>query len=175
MGIAGPIARTWWPGSAIQRVQAPLDPNNLGPGLFQRLPDDARKRLGLAHIAGFVHRHDDFGDALRSLCNRAGEEAENLSDVVFDLDFCDAFVHGYTVYAKDFLTQPDRKYLYDSIRLITFELGIRFFQDHLAGNVYFNIRAPEQNLHRASVQFRLCESIEIRKRQIKQLLDEAFQ
>ncbi|MBI9020892.1 MAG: aminoglycoside phosphotransferase family protein [Verrucomicrobia bacterium] len=119
--------------------------------------------------------HYDFGDALRSLCNRAGEEAEELSDVAFDLNLCDAFVQGYTVYAKEFLTPNDRKYLYDSIRLITFELGLRFFQDHLAGDVYFKIRVPEQNLHRACVQFRLCESIEIRKRQIKQLLDDAFQ
>lgn len=114
----------------------------------------------------------DFGDALRSLCNRAGEETENLFDVGFDLDLCDAFVQGYMTYAKEFLSPHDRKYLYDSVRLITFELGLRFFQDYLAGNVYFKVQSPEQNLHRAQVQFKLCESIEIRKRQIKQLLEE---
>jgi Ser/Thr protein kinase RdoA (MazF antagonist) len=118
--------------------------------------------------------HYDFGDELRSLCNRAGEETQDLSSVVFDLDLCDAFIRGYTVQARGFLTENDRKYLYDSIRLITLELGIRFFQDHLAGNLYFKVRVPEQNLHRAAVQFRLCESIEIRKRQIMQILSEAF-
>lgn len=118
--------------------------------------------------------HYDFGDALRSLCNRKGEEAQDLSSVVFDLDFCDAFIRGYTTQARGFLTENDRKYLYDSIRLITLELGIRFFQDHLAGNPYFKIRIPDQNLNRAAVQFRLCESIEIRKRQILQILNEAF-
>lgn len=118
--------------------------------------------------------HYDFGDALRSLCNREGEETQDLSGVAFDLDFCDAFIRGYTAHAKGFLTANDRKYLYDSIRLIALELGLRFFQDHLAGNVYFKIRLPEQNLHRANVQFRLCESIEIRKRQIVKILDEAF-
>lgn len=117
--------------------------------------------------------HYDFGDALRSLCNRAGEEAEDLFDVAFDLDLCDAFVQGYMICAKEFLTPADRNYLYDSVRLITFELGLRFFQDYLAGNVYFKVRSPEQNLHRAQVQFKLCESIEIRKRQIKKLLEEA--
>ena len=116
--------------------------------------------------------HYDFGDALRSLCNRAGEETKNLFDVAFDLDLCDAFVQGYMTYANEFLSASDRKYLYDSVRLITFELGLRFFQDYLAGNVYFKVRSPEQNLHRAQVQFKLCESIEIRKRQIKQLLEE---
>lgn len=141
------------------------------------IDDDSGKGTAIIDLdtvkPGLIHY--DFGDALRSLCNRAGEEAGNLAEVAFDLDLCDAFVHGYTVYAKDFLTAQDRKYLYDSIRLIAFELGIRFFQDHLAGNVYFKIRAPDQNLHRARVQFRLCESIEIRKRQIRQLLDEALQ
>ncbi len=141
------------------------------------IDDDSGKGTAIIDLdtvkPGLIHY--DFGDAPRSLCNRAGEEAENLSDVVFDLDFCDAFVHGYTVNAKNFLTKTDRKYPYDAIRLIAFERGIRFFQDHPAGNVYFKIRVPGQNLHRANVQFRLCERIDIRKRQIKQLLDEAFQ
>jgi hypothetical protein len=38
---------------------------------------------------------------------------------------------------------------------------MRFFQDYLAGSVYFKTRHPEQNLNRARVQFRLCESIEV--------------
>lgn len=116
--------------------------------------------------------HYDFGDALRSTCNHAGEEEPNLSKVVFDLDLCEAFCKGYMDHARNFLTDADRKYLYDSIRLITFELGLRFFQDYLAGSVYFKIRHPEQNLNRARVQFRLCESIESRERMIRGLLDQ---
>lgn len=118
--------------------------------------------------------HYDFGDGLRSLCNREGEETSELGKVSFDLDLCEAFVHGYIAYAKDFLTESDRKYLYDSIRLITFELGLRFFHDYLAGNVYFKVKSPEQNLQRAQIQFRLCESIETRKRQIQEVLDHAL-
>ncbi|MEN7972798.1 MAG: aminoglycoside phosphotransferase family protein [Verrucomicrobiota bacterium] len=118
--------------------------------------------------------HYDFGDALRSLCNREGEETKDVGKVAFDLDLCDAFVCGYIKFAKDFLTENDKKYLYDSIRLITFELGLRFFQDHLAGNVYFKVKQPEQNLHRAKIQFKLCESIETRKRQIKEVLEQAI-
>ncbi|MDX9866609.1 MAG: aminoglycoside phosphotransferase family protein [Kiritimatiellia bacterium] len=114
--------------------------------------------------------HYDFGDALRSICNHAGEEEQNLSKVVFDLDLCEAFCKGYMAHAGGFLTDADRHYLYDAIRLITFELGLRFFQDYLAGSVYFKIRHPEQNLNRARVQFRLCESIEARERPIRSLL-----
>ncbi len=114
--------------------------------------------------------HYDFGDALRSICNLVGEEEQNLSRVVFDLDLCKAFCRGYIKNAREFLTEADIYYLYDSIRLITFELGLRFFQDYLAGSVYFKTRHPEQNLNRARVQFRLCESIEARERMIRDLL-----
>jgi len=115
--------------------------------------------------------HYDFGDALRSLCNRAGEEEPDLKNVIFDLDLCAAFCNGYMATAGAFLTPADRHYLYDAIRLITFELGLRFFRDYLAGNIYFKVRHPEQNLNRARVQFRLCESIEARESMIRNLLN----
>ncbi len=111
--------------------------------------------------------HMDFGDALRSIANPAGEEETNLSKVVFDEDLAMAFCKGYMREAGAFLTAADRAYFYDSIRLLPFELGLRFFQDYLAGNVYFKTSTPEQNLNRARVQFRLCESIEARERSIR--------
>lgn len=117
--------------------------------------------------------HYDFGDALRSIANPAGEEEPDLDKVLFDLDLCGAFVRGYLARARDFLTPADRRYLYDSIRLIAFELGLRFFQDHLAGDLYFKVRSAGQNLQRARVQFKLCESIEAREPQIRRLLDAA--
>jgi hypothetical protein len=112
----------------------------------------------------------DFGDALRSICNPAGEEETNLAKVVFDEDLATAFCKGYMREAGSFLTDADRAYLYDSIRLLPFELGLRFFQDYLAGNVYFKTSKPEQNLNRARVQFRLCESVEARERSIRGVL-----
>jgi len=115
--------------------------------------------------------HYDFGDAVRSICNPAGEEELNLSKVVLDLDLCEAFCKGYLRHACGFLTEADRRHLFDAVRLITFELGLRFFQDYLAGSVYFKTRYPEQNLNRARVQFRLCESVESRERMIRELLD----
>jgi len=115
--------------------------------------------------------HYDFGDALRSICNPAGEDASDLAQVRFDTDLCAAFVKGYMTRARDFLTREDRRYLFDSIRLITFELGLRFFEDHLAGDKYFKVRSAGHNLRRARVQFRLCESIEMREKAIRSVLD----
>ncbi|MBT3380369.1 MAG: aminoglycoside phosphotransferase family protein [Lentisphaerae bacterium] len=117
--------------------------------------------------------HYDVGDCLRSCCNPAGEEALDLSQVFFDTDLCDSIVSGYMAHARSFLTDADRHHLYDAARLIAFELGLRFFADFVAGDVYFKVRYDGQNLNRARVQFRLTESIEQRERIIRKTLDKA--
>jgi hypothetical protein len=91
--------------------------------------------------------------------------------VVFDTDLCEAIVRGYMTFARSFLTDADLHYQYDSIRLITFELGVRFFADFIAGNVYFKTQHEAQNLNRALVQLKLCESIETRESIIRKLLE----
>ena len=112
----------------------------------------------------------DVGDAVRSICNPAGEEETNLGKVAFDEDLFLAFMKGYMKEAGAFMTAADREYLYDAVRLLPFELGLRFFQDYLAGDRYFKTRQPGQNLNRARVQFRLCESIEAREGSIRAML-----
>ncbi len=116
--------------------------------------------------------HYDLGDALRSMCNPAGEETTDLDEVAFDTDLCRAFLRGYLVDAHTFLTANERRYLYDAIRLLAFELGLRFFEDYLAGNQYFKVASPDHNLHRARVQFRLCEAIETSRAGIEAAIDE---
>ncbi len=116
--------------------------------------------------------HYDFGDGVRSACNPGGEDTTDLDAVYLDLDLFSALVKGYLREASPFLTEADRKYLYDSVRLITFELGLRFFTDYLAGNVYFKVQHDLQNLERGRVQMRLCESIEAREGQIRRALSE---
>ena len=104
--------------------------------------------------------HYDIGDCLRSGCNPLGEETEDWQHVTFDTALAKAMLQGYLSLARDFLTAQDYDYLYDAIRLIAFELGLRFFTDYLAGNVYFKVKHPTHNLTRALVQFKLTESIE---------------
>ncbi|MCB1087848.1 MAG: aminoglycoside phosphotransferase, partial [Verrucomicrobiae bacterium] len=115
--------------------------------------------------------HYDFGDCARSSCNPAGEETTDLSQVYLDVDLFEALVRGYLREAAAFLTEADRHYLYDSVRLIAFELGLRFFADHLAGDVYFKTTYDGHNLNRARVQFALCESIEARESKMRRALE----
>ncbi len=45
-------------------------------------------------------------------------------------------------------------------RLMTYVVGLRFLTDFLAGDRYFRITRPRQNLDRARVQFALLRSLE---------------
>jgi hypothetical protein len=104
--------------------------------------------------------HYDIGDCIRSGCNLKGEEPEQWETVSFETDFCRAILQGYHSTASEFLTDSDYDYLYDAIRLLSFELGLRYFTDYLEGNIYFKSSWPERNLFRALVQFKLTESVE---------------
>ena len=108
--------------------------------------------------SGLVHY--DIGDCLRSGCNLAGEEVAEWENVQFETELCQQILQGYLRIAKSFLTEYDYVYIYEAIRVITFELGLRFFTDYLAGNQYFHVKYPEHTLLRSLVQFRLVESIE---------------
>jgi Ser/Thr protein kinase RdoA (MazF antagonist) len=112
----------------------------------------------------------DIGDCLRSSCNPLGEDTIDFDQVQFEIDLARAILEGYTSIANEFLTQNDYDYIFDAIRLLTFEMGVRFFQDYLAGNVYFKIKHPKHSLERAVVQFKLTESIEAQERSLQKII-----
>jgi Ser/Thr protein kinase RdoA (MazF antagonist) len=114
--------------------------------------------------------HYDIGDCLRSCCNLSGEETGQWEAVRFDSDLCRVILQGYLELARTFLTEHDYDHLYDSIRLIAFELGLRFFTDYLEGNVYFKAGHREHNLARALVQFKLAESIQSQEKTIRAVI-----
>ena len=114
--------------------------------------------------------HYDIGDCLRSGCNPLGEETEDWEAVHFDPEIGAAILEGYLTQARLFLTEADYAYMFDAIRLISFELGLRFFTDYLAGDIYFKVKHPQHNLLRALVQFKLTESIEAHEADIRNII-----
>lgn len=113
--------------------------------------------------------HYDIADCLRSCCNRGGEAGQG-GRAAFDMALCRAILGGYLAEARELLNAADLEYLYDAIRLLPFELGLRFLTDHLRGDVYFRVDEPGQNLARARAQFRLAESVERQEREIRALI-----
>jgi Ser/Thr protein kinase RdoA (MazF antagonist) len=104
--------------------------------------------------------HFDFGDCVRSAANPAGENAKDLESVAIDMELFEAIAEGYLLEAGAFLTNKELELLPRSVKVITFELGLRFLADYLRGDTYFKTAYPTHNLHRARVQFKLLESIE---------------
>lgn len=126
----------------------------------------------------------DLGDCLRSCCNRRGESApvddggggpvSPLPSPRFDLDLCRAILAAYANEAGGLMAHAEIGLLFDAIRLIPFELGVRFLTDHLEGNRYFRITEPGQNLRKARVQFALVADIEDKEGAIRDILATCF-
>jgi len=113
----------------------------------------------------------DVADCLRSCCNRSGEMPAEPYAVRFDLDAARLILHGYLEEAREFLTREDHAYLFEAIRLVPLELGLRFLTDHFAGDRYFKVSQPGQNLLRARVQFRLAADIERHEGALRHLIE----
>ena len=159
---------------AKQRGELPLRPIHGDPKinnvLLDRCSGEAVALIDLDTVKpGLVHY--DIGDCLRSCCNRLGEETEQIDAVHFDLDLAEAMLEGYLGVAGCFLSPTELSYIPDAVRLISFELGLRFFSDHLLGNPYFKAKHPDHNLQRALVQFQLTASIEAQLPQLRDLVE----
>jgi hypothetical protein len=83
----------------------------------------------------------------------------------------EALVRGYLSTAGDFLTPEEKRLLAFSGKLITFEIGIRFLTDFLAGDTYFKVHRDGHNLDRCRTQFKLVESIEQQEGQMNRLVE----
>jgi hypothetical protein len=55
--------------------------------------------------------------------------------------------------------------------LITFEQGLRFLADYLAGDPYYKTYRRDQNLDRCRTQFRLVASIEEQEDAMQRLVE----
>lgn len=114
--------------------------------------------------------HYDIGDLVRSACNRGGESARGMR-AEFDLAACAAILEGYVASARALLAAADFDCLYAAIRLIPFELGLRFLTDHLAGDTYFKTTRRGENLERARIQFDLTQRIEAAEHEIRRVIE----
>ena len=116
----------------------------------------------------------DIGDSLRSSCNPLGEDPGEPGKVHFEPELCRALLKGYfSAVRKDLWGEYECELIFDSICLLAFELGLRFFADYLEGDVYFKVTDRRQNLRRALAQFRLSESIESQASALRPIIREA--
>ena len=102
----------------------------------------------------------DFGDALRMGGSTGAEDETDLSKVNFDAKAFECFAKGFLSEMKDSLTDEELALLPFSVKLMTYECGIRFLTDYLNGDTYFKIHREHHNLDRARNQFKLVADLE---------------
>jgi len=152
----------------LRVIHGDLKINNI---MFSKADDRAVSIIDLDTVQpGLIHY--DIGDCMRSSCNHDGEETQAWEAVSFDTERLRYIWRGYLEHAHALMREEEYAYVYDAIFAITFEIGLRFFTDYLAGNVYFKIHYPQNNLYRALVQFRLAQSIHSQKELITQIIRE---
>jgi thiamine kinase-like enzyme len=118
----------------------------------------------------------DFGDAIRTGANLAGEDEKDLSKVGINIPIYEAYTKGFLKSTRSTLVPAEVENLAFSARFMTFIIGLRFLTDFVDGDPYFRTLYPNHNLDRARVQFTLMKDMEkhaeIMQDIVKQAIDE---
>lgn len=159
------LAQTEWAGTVVKGIEAGDIPvrvthndtkiNNI---LFDDKTSEAVCVIDLDTVMPGSMLYD-FGDALRMGGSTAAEDETDLDKVWFDEACYEAFAKGYLSEVKDSLTPAELELLPLSVKLMTYECGIRFLTDYLNGDTYFKIHREHHNLDRARNQFKLVADL----------------
>lgn len=115
----------------------------------------------------------DFGDAIRSGCNKAGEEPENIEDAKLDIDLFEGYVKGYLSETANCLTKGEIENLHKAPRILTMELAMRFITDYLNGDEYFQLKPGQPldfNLKRGLVQLNLAKDMAEKEKEMAEIV-----
>ncbi len=116
----------------------------------------------------------DIADAIRSGANMSSEEERNSLNVKINLELVKEFLIGFKSSAPKLLTKREIELIPIAIKIIPFELGMRFLTDYFDGDLYFGVVNKDDNLVRARVQFALVRDIEHKMDKIEQIVKEVF-
>ena len=103
----------------------------------------------------------DVGDLLRSGATTAAEDEPDLDRVVVAPERYRAILDGYrnAVVAAGVADPAELEAAGMAGAIVTYEQAVRFLTDWIAGDVYYRISRPAQNLDRARAQLRLLASM----------------
>lgn len=113
----------------------------------------------------------DFGDALRIGASTGAEDETDLNKIWFDTEIFESFAKGFLEETKETLTKKELELIPFSVKLMTYECGIRFLTDYLNGDTYFKIHREHHNLDRARNQFKLVRDIESKEKELMEIVN----
>ena len=108
----------------------------------------------------------DLGDGIRSACSNAFEDETDKKKIFLNLDLTESYLKGYLEEMGNYLTQDEINYLGLSIKILTYELALRFLTDYINGDTYFKIKYETHNKDRFKNQYILLKDIETKLEEI---------
>lgn len=116
----------------------------------------------------------DIGDGIRSACSNSFEDETDMTKVFLNLELTKSYLNGYLTEMAHSLTADEVKYIGLSIRILTYELALRFLTDYINNDVYFKTKYPEHNKDRFLNQFWLLKDIEQKCDEIDRFVNDLY-
>ncbi len=111
----------------------------------------------------------DFGDLVRTVASTEVETSQNWENLALRPGIFEELLKGYWEGILVMATSDEAKSLLIAGEVMTCIMGLRFFTDHLQGNIYYKVHYPEQNLHRAKNQMIFLKSQQDQRTQLKNI------
>jgi hypothetical protein len=102
----------------------------------------------------------DFGDAIRTIVNKAPEDEKDFNKISVDVELFEAFAGGFLKETINMLTAKEVDSLVMGALLLPFIMGLRFLTDYINGDTYYKIHYPGHNIARARAQLQLVARLE---------------
>jgi Ser/Thr protein kinase RdoA (MazF antagonist) len=100
----------------------------------------------------------DFGDLVRTVACSLPETSTDWGNIFLKPELVEELMRGYWEGVHTLVSAKEATSLLFGGEIMTLIMGLRFFTDHLQGNIYYKVSYPEQNFHRAKNQMLFLKS-----------------
>jgi len=111
----------------------------------------------------------DFGDLVRTVACTQTEISTDWENLRLNESVFEALMEGYLSGLGNLVKKEEKESLLLGGEVMTCMMGLRFFTDHLQGNIYYRVNYPEQNLHRAKNQSILLRDLQSKRELLRNL------
>lgn len=116
----------------------------------------------------------DIGDGIRSTCSNSFEDETDPEKIFINLELVKSYIAGYLDEMASYLTEEEVRYIGLSIKVLTYELTIRFLTDYINGDTYFKIKYEKHNKDRFLNQYQLLLDIESKMDEINKFVNKTY-
>lgn len=116
----------------------------------------------------------DYGDGVRSTCATALEDEKDLNKVSLNMELFREYTKGYLNEISGYLTEEEVCNMGQSIKVLTYELALRFLNDYINGDTYFKTDYDKHNLVRARNQLKLLSDIDKKMPEINKFILDTY-